>query len=62
MTSFDTSIIEKICISQKIKVKHVNRNGLHNLSLPINANATEAGKKHRLLLVITVLIDMMSFL
>lgn len=45
MTTFDTGLIEKKCISQQIRVKHMNRNGLYNLSFPVNANVTEAGKK-----------------
>lgn len=45
MTTFDIGFIEKKCVSQQIKVKHMNRNGLYNLSFPVNANVTEAGKK-----------------
>lgn len=45
MTTFDVSFIEKKCVSQHIKVKYKNRNGLYNLSLPANANATEAENK-----------------
>lgn len=57
MTYSDIGFTGKKCIAQQIEVKHVNRNGLHNLSLPVNANATEAEKKHRLLPVIITLID-----
>ena len=45
MTTFDIGFIEKKCVTQQIKVKHMNRNGLYNLSFPVNANVTEAGKK-----------------
>lgn len=50
MTTFDIGFIEKKCISQQIKEKHVNRNGLHNLSLPVNANATKVGGKKALII------------